>query len=498
MFCQKCGKELVEGLVFCGSCGAPVQIQGEATNAESTVLQKNITNTSAAARRSKPWYKRWWIWVIAAVVVLFILAAIGSGDSETALSQTYTNEAEGISFKYQSTWKMVPDTSLDEYYDESETEDIVVLFENGQKDQQDYSLLEIQKIPTNKEGIDGIFSAAESDFAEAFSEGTTIDLLSDISLDGVPARMLVYTMDKEECCRRYYYAVGNTMYMIDFLYPASEAESLGKIFDAIMKSYKITAPENPYPDEILYDGVPISQIFQTKAQDIRDLLGEPAYIEDGEAAVYRYGVVAGEGSMACLNYNQDGHLNEINAYGFDRFTFNGTPLSGKSRAELAEILGEPDGESGPGNSKAEYSMNWQYSDYSVEMLINSTNPEPEEVPFTATFRNKDWIPDPIVNSNMIDENFEWVERPNMQGNYIGSGIYQTKIGSIISGIIRNTTDKTFSYVSISFKLYDSDGNQVGTTYDSISNLSGGNTWKFKATTGDDSVTRAEFDDITAW
>lgn len=76
MFCQKCGKELIEGSVFCPSCGNPVQIQGEATNAESTVLQKNITNTNTAVKRSKPWYKRWWIWIIAAVIVIIASVTI--------------------------------------------------------------------------------------------------------------------------------------------------------------------------------------------------------------------------------------------------------------------------------------------------------------------------------------------------------------------------------------------------------------------------------------
>lgn len=76
MFCHKCGKELIEGSVFCNSCGHPVQIQGEATNAESTVPQNNITNTNTIVKRSKPWYKRWWIWVIAAVIVIIASVTI--------------------------------------------------------------------------------------------------------------------------------------------------------------------------------------------------------------------------------------------------------------------------------------------------------------------------------------------------------------------------------------------------------------------------------------
>lgn len=352
MFCQKCGKELIEGSVFCNSCGHPVQIQGEVTNAESTVPQNNTTNKTTAIKRSKPWYKRWWIWVIAAAVLLFILAAIGSCDSES----------------------------------------------------------------------NGAFDV------------TTVD---------------------------------------------SGASS---------QPQASTAPKNLYPDEILYNGIPISQIFQTQAQDIRNLLGEPTHVEDGENASYCYGTIEGtDGSEIWLNYNQQGHLNEINAYGLSKFTFNGTSLDGKTHAELSEILGEPDAESDPTSSRAEYYMNWQYSDYTVDMLMQSSNPE--EVPFNTTFTNKDWIPDQTVNTNMIDENFEWVEYPNVQSS---------EYSSHIVGVIRNTTEKTFSYVSISFALYDADGNQIGSASDSISDFVGGNTWKFEAFVDDDSATRFSFKDITVW
>lgn len=114
MFCQKCGKELIEGSVFCNSCGHPVQIQGEVTNAASTV-PSNITNKTTTIKRSKPWYKRWWIWIIAAAVLLFILAAIGSGDSESNGAFNVTTVDSGASSQPQASTKpknLYPDEIL--------------------------------------------------------------------------------------------------------------------------------------------------------------------------------------------------------------------------------------------------------------------------------------------------------------------------------------------------------------------------------------------------
>ncbi len=50
----------------------------------------------------------------------------------------------------------------------------------------------------------------------------------------------------------------------------------------------------------------------------------------------------------------------------------------------------------------------------------------------------------------------------------------------ITGTFTNNTDKTMSYVSLSYNLFDSDGAQIGTAYDNTSNLAAGGTWKFEA------------------
>lgn len=50
----------------------------------------------------------------------------------------------------------------------------------------------------------------------------------------------------------------------------------------------------------------------------------------------------------------------------------------------------------------------------------------------------------------------------------------------IQGEIKNNTDKSYSYVQVTFNLYDSKGAQLGTAMDNINNLDANATWKYKA------------------
>ena len=50
----------------------------------------------------------------------------------------------------------------------------------------------------------------------------------------------------------------------------------------------------------------------------------------------------------------------------------------------------------------------------------------------------------------------------------------------ITGTATNTSGKNFSYASVSFSVFDSDGAQIGNAIDNISNLPAGTTWKFSA------------------
>lgn len=50
----------------------------------------------------------------------------------------------------------------------------------------------------------------------------------------------------------------------------------------------------------------------------------------------------------------------------------------------------------------------------------------------------------------------------------------------ISGTFTNLTDSQLGYVSVSYNLFDADGNQIGAAYANTSNLDANGTWKFEA------------------
>lgn len=53
-------------------------------------------------------------------------------------------------------------------------------------------------------------------------------------------------------------------------------------------------------------------------------------------------------------------------------------------------------------------------------------------------------------------------------------------GKELRGVLKNSSERTYAYVSIEINLYDKDGAQVGTTLAVTQNLEGGGTWKWTA------------------
>ena len=71
----------------------------------------------------------------------------------------------------------------------------------------------------------------------------------------------------------------------------------------------------------------------------------------------------------------------------------------------------------------------------------------------------------------------------------------------ITGSIKNNTDKQYSYVQVTFNLYDADGAQIGSALANINNLEPNGLWKFKAigSLGDGkSVASYKLMEITGW
>lgn len=78
------------------------------------------------------------------------------------------------------------------------------------------------------------------------------------------------------------------------------------------------------------------------------------------------------------------------------------------------------------------------------------------------------------NYNSINEEIEQFSLSKETAGYNdGNAFY-------VIGGIRNNLDKQYSYVQVTFNLYNKDGAQVGTAMDNINNLEPNGIWKFKA------------------
>lgn len=66
----------------------------------------------------------------------------------------------------------------------------------------------------------------------------------------------------------------------------------------------------------------------------------------------------------------------------------------------------------------------------------------------------------------------------------------------ITGKITNNTDKTYSYVQVTFSLYDSEGALLGTALANVNNLEGGGVWKFEAVGFEPDVASYKLTEIT--
>jgi len=71
----------------------------------------------------------------------------------------------------------------------------------------------------------------------------------------------------------------------------------------------------------------------------------------------------------------------------------------------------------------------------------------------------------------------------------------------LEGIVKNNTNDDYSYVQITFILYDAEGNTIGSAVGNINGLKSGSTWKFKAIgliDDPDEVARYELSEIIGW
>lgn len=95
----------------------------------------------------------------------------------------------------------------------------------------------------------------------------------------------------------------------------------------------------------------------------------------------------------------------------------------------------------------------------------------------------------VVPEEEYEEDFVFIEGPTCIPGEFSSNIV---------GVVKNNTNKDYSYLQITFTLYDIDGNVVGSAFANVNNIKAGGTWKFEAMFFEDNAATWELDEITGW
>ena len=100
-----------------------------------------------------------------------------------------------------------------------------------------------------------------------------------------------------------------------------------------------------------------------------------------------------------------------------------------------------------------------------------------------------------VEGSASTNKVEIVGTPTMEVSYSEYLGYSVEI----SGTLKNSKNKDYSYVSVEFSIYDAQGNNIGSALDNMNNLGEGETWKFCASSlgwFDDEPVKFKLADIT--
>ena len=82
-----------------------------------------------------------------------------------------------------------------------------------------------------------------------------------------------------------------------------------------------------------------------------------------------------------------------------------------------------------------------------------------------------------VSGSNASKAYSFQQEPEMTVTKV-TIVYDYKVE--IKGILQNNTSRVWTSATISFAIYDSEGNNMGTASDSIQNLGPEETWKFEA------------------
>ncbi len=103
-------------------------------------------------------------------------------------------------------------------------------------------------------------------------------------------------------------------------------------------------------------------------------------------------------------------------------------------------------------------------------------------------------------SDAIDEADKQKESLKVEENTVTASKDEYGFSYNIEGYIKNESDKSFSYVQVTYTAYDKDGNTLGTCIDNNSGLEANGRWKFKAMclSEVDSIASYKLSEVTGW
>ena len=159
-------------------------------------------------------------------------------ETEVELSQTFTDEAAGITFQYPENWVSV----------ETDSEYTVISLIDSENDENSVASLMIQL--SLDQNPFGIFTDEESAVEQAVNEFHTYVSMEDTTLGDVPAVELIYQTEGlkgTDQVINYWYERGDKVYQVVCSYSELTALKYEPIFENIMGTYQIAPLPEPTP-----------------------------------------------------------------------------------------------------------------------------------------------------------------------------------------------------------------------------------------------------------
>lgn len=377
MFCPKCGAKALDGAEFCQKCGAKLITDHMDQKPTEADTQQTKMGNALQDKPKKKKSKKLPI-ILAAVVLVFVVILIAANSNDLAergeqaqkdeeyiksqqdskdvnLSETYTNEEEGISFQYPSAWVPVSEEEFAEMDGVIENGYPLVMLANVTEDlPENTTYIGVSKYTATQEDIDYIFMDDEQ-FIDSIDSEVSVKDTSITKLDGIQARKFTYFTPNDGLgSESWFYAVGSTIYRIDFSWVGENPGNNQRFFDAVIGSYKITAAETAVgkndsaddgqiadADKLLYNGIPVDTIMKMKAEDVTAAFGEAdEYSDENFVQILSED---GERLVAMANFDSTGYVSYF-AGDPEKFELNGENLN-QDYDKLVKIFGrEPDSE----------------------------------------------------------------------------------------------------------------------------------------------------------